>query len=117
SWNNLSSPDTPIGNELPIISPGTEKWESPNGRKSADWFAYRTVRALETRRPLVRHPERALERQSNTTQRALIKQTPDESDAVRDATRRVEMRQRPAGVGSPVAARLRDGNEARPQCQ
>ena len=53
-----------------------------------------------------------LHREPDATQGAFVEQPADQRDAVRHAARRIELRQRMMGVGSPVAASFRNFNEA-----
>src|SRR5579883_951301 len=71
----------------------------------------------KSRRALVTYSQRALQRQPDATERSLIEQAPNQSDALRYPTRRVEARQRSTRVGGPVASGLSHRDEARPQRQ
>ena len=62
--------------------------------------------ALESRRSLPGHAERAFQRHSRAPERAFVEQAADQRHSVRHASRRRELRQRIVRVGRPVAARL-----------
>src|SRR4051794_28881076 len=68
-------------------------------------------------RTAVRHRERALQRQAQAAQRALVEKPPDERDAVGHAPGQVELRQGMLRVRRPVAAGLRHLDETRAQGQ
>src|SRR5260370_37414767 len=70
---------------------------------------------LESRRTLPRHIERALESQSRAGYRALIEQAADQRNPMGHASRRGESGQRIPRIRRPIAARLANLDEARPE--
>ena len=64
-----------------------------------------------------RYVKRSLQGDPGTPDGTFVEKTPDQGNAVRYATRRVELWQRIRGIRCPIAARLRDFNETRAKGQ
>src|ERR1700689_2314170 len=72
---------------------------------------------LKPCRPLGCHAKLTLESHAEPPDGTFVEKTPDQGNAVRYATWRVELWQRIRGIRRPIAARLRDFNETRAKGQ
>src|SRR5271155_1159725 len=75
----------------------------------------RTGATLKSWRPLAGNAEAAFQRQAGAPYLALVEQPADQGDAMRHTPRRRKFGWRVSRIGRPIAARLRDLDEARAQ--
>ena len=91
--------------------------EGPAVRPSPSQLRMDSSPNLKPRRPLLRHMEAPLHRQTSAPQPALIEQPADQGDAMRNPPRRRKLSRRLGRIWSPVTPLFRDLNEPGPQSE